>query len=348
MFDQIDGVAMGSSLGPILANIFMTHFELKALSGYKGQLPSIYRRYVDDTFLIFDKQTNMELFFEYMNQQHNNIKFTKEIESDSTLPFLDVLITKNDDGHLSTSMYRKPTFTGLYLRWDSFVPKEYKKSLVKCPINRAWHICSCLDGFYKEVDYIKHILVNNGYPQNFIQTLVRKFVQLKSSSDVKQTVLGPEKKQIYLNLPFCGSNSSKIGKQLKRIVGKIAPWTKLNLIFKPVNKLKSLSRLKSSYKLLSHSKVVYRINCLDCEEFYVGMTERMLQKRISEHEKLETSSVYIHSKLTNHNIDFASPVILAHDNVKLRLQVKETILIKEHTAYNSLNRNTGSFHLTLW
>ena len=63
---------------------------------------------------------------------------------------------------------------------------------------------------------------------------------------------------------------------------------------------------------------------------------------------LATSSVYIHSKLTNHNIDFASPVILAHDNVKLRLQVKETILIKEHTAYNSLNRNTGSFHLTLW
>ena len=62
MFDQIDGVAMGSSLGPILANIFMTHFELKALSGYKGQLPSIYRGYVDDTFLIFDKQTNMELF----------------------------------------------------------------------------------------------------------------------------------------------------------------------------------------------------------------------------------------------------------------------------------------------
>ena len=53
-------------------------------------------------------------------------------------------------------------------------------------------------------------------------------------------------------------------------------------------------------------------------------------------------------KLTNHNIDFASPVILAHDNVKLRLQVKETILMKEHTAYNSLNRNTCSFHLTLW
>ena len=80
----------------------------------------------------------------------------------------------------------------------------------------------------------------------------------------------------------------------------------------------------------------------------LGWLKEFYKKRISEHEKLETSSVYIHSKLTNHSIDFASPVILSHDNVKLRLQVKETILIKEHTAYNSLNRNTGSFHLTLW
>ena len=78
---------------------------------------------------------------------------------------------------------------------------------------------------------------------------------------------------------------------------------------------------------MSHSKVVYRINCLDCEESYVGMTERILQKRISEHEKLETSSVYIHSKLTNHNIDFASPVILAHDNVKVYTEGFRVLLI---------------------
>ena len=130
-----------------------------------------------------------------MNQQDNNIKSTKETESDSTLPFLD-LITRNDDGHLSTSVYRKPTFTVLYLRWDIFVLKEYKICLVKCLIHMAWHMCSCLKGFYKEVDYVKSILVNNGYLQNFIQTSVRKFVPLKSSLDVKQTVLSPEKKEI--------------------------------------------------------------------------------------------------------------------------------------------------------
>jgi hypothetical protein len=348
MFDQIDGVAMGSSLGPILANIFMTHFENKALSEYTRTLPSTYRRYVDDTFLIFEDQADMDEFFHYLNNQHNNIKFTKEIETDNTLAFLDVFITRNSDGTLSTSVYRKPQFTGLYLRWDSFVPKQYKKGLVNCLIYRAWRICSCLDNFYSEVDFIKSILVNNGYPQNFILSVVRKFMHSKFSSDIKEPVYGPEKKPIYINLPFCGTNSLKIGRQLKRMLGKVVPWTKLILIFKPINKLNCLSQLKSPYNVLSLSNVIYRINCSDCDEFYIGMTERILQNRINEHSKAETSSVYSHAQQTNHNINYSSPAILAHDNIKLRLQVKESFLIKEQAAYNSLNRNTGSFPLILW
>ena len=78
------------------------------------------------------------------------------------------------------------------------------------------------------------------------------------------------------------------------------------------------------------------------------MTQRILQKRINEHSSCETSSVYRHAQLTNHDINFVSPSILAHDNVKLRLQIKETLLIKDESAFNSLNKNIGSFPLTLW
>ena len=85
IYDQTDGVAMGSSLGPILANIFMSHFETEALSKYSGNLPPIYRRYVDDTFLIFDNRTDVDLFFIYMNKCHPNIKFTMESEINNTL-----------------------------------------------------------------------------------------------------------------------------------------------------------------------------------------------------------------------------------------------------------------------
>ena len=67
-----------------------------------------------------------------MNTQYPNITFTHEEETNDSLPFLDVLV------------YHKPTFSGLYLpvRWDSFVPKQYKRGLVHCLIHRAWKICS--------------------------------------------------------------------------------------------------------------------------------------------------------------------------------------------------------------
>ena len=62
----------------------------------------------------------------------------------------------------------------------------------------------------------------------------------------------------------------------------------------------------------------------------------------------DKSSIYDHRNKTKHNINFISPEILDKDSVKLRLQIKETLHIKEQSAYNSLNQNTGSFPLKLW
>ena len=48
-YDQIDGEAVGSPLGPLLANIFLSHFEEKWVDSNNTH-PSIWFRYVDDTF----------------------------------------------------------------------------------------------------------------------------------------------------------------------------------------------------------------------------------------------------------------------------------------------------------
>ena len=75
-------------------------------------------------------------FFKWMNKQHPSITFTKEEEQDNKLSFLDVLLTRTTDGSIVESIYRKPTFSGLYVKWDSFVPKSYKKGLVNCLVFR--------------------------------------------------------------------------------------------------------------------------------------------------------------------------------------------------------------------
>ena len=91
-FDQIDGVAMGSPLGPLLANIFMGYNEKFWIENYSGVKPELYKRYVDDVFCLFQNENDALLFFEYLNNRHVNISFTNEKEIDGKLSFLDVLI----------------------------------------------------------------------------------------------------------------------------------------------------------------------------------------------------------------------------------------------------------------
>ena len=63
-YDQIDGVAMGSPLGPVLANIFMCHFEESWLTNNQFR-PSIWFRYVDDTFSLFDSKDTASRFLDF-------------------------------------------------------------------------------------------------------------------------------------------------------------------------------------------------------------------------------------------------------------------------------------------
>ena len=92
-----------------------------------------YRRYVDDSFVVFRSRDHIIPFLEYLNSKH--IKFTYEIEKDQCLPFLDVNIMFSD-GILSTSVYRKPTFTDLFTNFDSFIPISFKKSLISTRLFR--------------------------------------------------------------------------------------------------------------------------------------------------------------------------------------------------------------------
>ena len=163
MYDQVDGVCMGSPLGPTLANLFMSHNENLWLQNYSGKTPLFYKRYVDDIFLAFENKKQSDEFFDYLNCRHKNIRFTREDEVNHLLPFLDVKIQSTDD-LVKTSVYRKPTFTGLLTCFSSFVPLPYKKGLVNTLLFRAKNICSCKESFDAEVAKITEILKKTHFP----------------------------------------------------------------------------------------------------------------------------------------------------------------------------------------
>ena len=170
----------------------------------------------------------------------------------------------------------------------------------------------------------------------------------KLSAMVQHTCLGPEKKQLYLTLPYCGNSSTKLHRQLVRILSKIAPWAKLNVIFKPCFRLSTLSNLKSGIPLQHRSNVVYKINCSQCEDFYIGMTQRRVYKRLHEHKTRHYCAVYKHISDLGHDTDFDNHQILASDCNKIRFLIKETLCIKSHSANTSLNVNVKSFECKLF
>ena len=145
-------------LGPALANISVSHQEEK-LSNVVNR-PLAYFRYVDDTFAIFNNEDNCNAFLSHLNSLHPSLRFTHEKESNHSLPFLDVLVERHDS-KFSTSVYRKPTFTGQYLRWNSFSPHKRKINFIGTLVHKAFMICSKgkLD---PEPDKILSILLENG------------------------------------------------------------------------------------------------------------------------------------------------------------------------------------------
>ena len=106
-FKQIDGVAMGSPLGPVLANIFMCCFEKKWLKDCHHSLKSVfYRRYVDDVFVLFSSFDQAEKFKKHSSSKHPSIKFSLEKENDRRLSFLGINIFSEKEKFV-TNVYRR-------------------------------------------------------------------------------------------------------------------------------------------------------------------------------------------------------------------------------------------------
>ena len=68
LYKQKDGVAMRSPLGSTIANVFLSFYEIKWLEQCPKQFkPAFYRRYVDDTFALFESAEHLSKFRNYSN-----------------------------------------------------------------------------------------------------------------------------------------------------------------------------------------------------------------------------------------------------------------------------------------
>ena len=136
---------------------------------------------------------------------------------------------------------------------------------------------------------------------------------------------GPRQKDIFIKLSYKGQQSDILKIQLTRLYAKLAPWLKLNFIFFASNRIKKLSKLKCQLPVTKRSHVIYKVNCSECDEFYIGLTNRRLGTRLHEHFTNENNALYRHSFLTDHVINYSNPNTLATDKSIFRLNIKETL-----------------------
>ena len=133
--------------------------------------PLMYHRYVDDCFILFRNREECNKMFNHFNTLHHSISFTMEGEDNNSLPFLDVFVKRTTSSQFITSIYRKRTFTGQYVNFQSHCSRKRKINLIKTLCHRAISICSP-STLEEEFKNLIRILTNNGYPEQLIKKTI--------------------------------------------------------------------------------------------------------------------------------------------------------------------------------
>ena len=108
---MVGELATGSPVGLVLENIFMTELEITMITSLGNYLQN-WKRFVDDTF-VFLLTDKIGYIVNQLNSFDENIQFTFEMEEENKLEFLDVMVIRNTNGTINTTVYQKPTNTDI-------------------------------------------------------------------------------------------------------------------------------------------------------------------------------------------------------------------------------------------
>ena len=156
IFCQENGAAMRSPVSPLVANLYMEWFEQYALHTFPSP-PAFWARYVDDTFVVIQEK-QVDAFTIHINNISPSIKFTMERKENGTLPMLDTLIHRSDNGKLKVTIFRKLTHTDQYLSMDSHHPLQHKLGVIRTLEHRARTLVTDPEDKVNELRTIKRVL----------------------------------------------------------------------------------------------------------------------------------------------------------------------------------------------
>ena len=117
-------------------------------------------------------------FKKYMNTCHPKMKFTFEKEQNKCFKFLDFKVIR-ENNVFTTSVYRKPTFSGVYTHFYCYMPLNYKFSLVSTIVFASFTICFDMPKFHQEICKMKDMVTVNSLLTNLLKHSSMKYLFLK-------------------------------------------------------------------------------------------------------------------------------------------------------------------------
>ena len=354
LFQQTEGLGMGLPLGPTFANIFLCHHEKKWFSECPDSFrPVFYRRYIDDTFILFKHASNAQEFLRYLNSKHPSIIFTMEGEQNDKLSFLDCSISKNSN-KFHSSVYRKETFTGLGISFFSFCSDRFKTNSIKTLLFRAYNICSDYGSLHKEFSFLRSFFCNNGFTESTFYLHVNKFLSHKFNP--LPAVATVNQRKYYISLPYFGPQSVKLAKELGSLLSKYFVQIDFQIVLVNASTIGSVFRFKDVLPVGMRSSLVYKYSCAQCASEYIGSTIRTLGTRAAEHAgrsfrtgsliaHLPHSSVRVHAESCGTSVSISNFTILGTAPNPQDLRILESLHI--YKLKPSLNDMQSSFPLKI-
>ena len=195
-YKQINGVAMGTKMGPSYANLFVGYIEHKFFNQYNGPKPELYRHYIDDCVgATSSTREELNQFITAVNSFHPALKYTWEI-SDTSLAFLDIKLSIEGNG-LCTSVHYKPTDSHSYLLHSSSHPSHVKNSIPYSQLLRLRRLCSEDSDFFLKSEEMCHFFDKRGYPASVVQAGHHRAQQID-----RQSALQTSQKENNNRIPF--------------------------------------------------------------------------------------------------------------------------------------------------
>ncbi len=345
-YDQEVGSPMGSPFSTPICDLAMEVILTLVMGLLPFDVPFIVK-YVDDILLCCPENLQEETL-EIFNSINGNVQFTMEVEKERKLPYLDLLLIRNQDGTIGTDFYMKPTASGRILNYNSYHSMRLKINTATGLIKRVFSLSSVKTEEEKSTQ-ITSVLRKNGYPKSIIKKLINEYKH-KSSNPVTEKV---EKPIAPASIQYIRGLSEAICRKINELSGG-------KTIGISCNRSRAFSKMKDPLNEDEMTRCIYSIPCINCLKRYIGLVWRQFaNKRKKQHisgqknarKKKNRTALEDHVVDEDHQFDFDKFEILdgcnSYNKLKLlemiHISTKETVN-KRSDVSNAIQQYAGLIH----